>query len=101
MGRPSYPFPSVTRTGRLVGRTFPWRKSVAQSKEYRESQPIPSLDVLFKLADKNGKTLPVVPAWTDIQTFAAGPLTEVAQGKLAVPEALSRIKLETDRLLTA
>lgn len=82
-----------------IGRSFPWRKSVAQSREYRENQPISSVDALFKLADKNGRVWPVVPTWTEMQTFANPRLQQVAQGKLAVRDALMQIAAEADRLL--
>jgi multiple sugar transport system substrate-binding protein len=82
-----------------IGRSFPWRRSVAQSREYRESQPVKSLDVLFKLSDKNGKTWPVVPAWDEINRFATTALREVADGKLGLREGLERIRTEADRLL--
>lgn len=84
-----------------IGRSFPWRRSVAQSREYRESQPIRTLDVLFKLADKQGRAWPIVPTWTEIERFANGQLREIAQGKLSVREGLQRIKDEADRLLVS
>ena len=84
-----------------IGRSFPWRKSIAQSREYRDNQPIASVDVLFKLADKHGRVWPVVPTWTDMQAFANPRLQQVAQGKLAVRDALIQIAAEVDRLLAA
>jgi multiple sugar transport system substrate-binding protein len=84
-----------------IGRSFPWRKSVAQSKEYRDGQPIRNLDVLFKLADKNGKTYPAVPAWGEISAFANPILSDVGAGKVGVREGLDKIKTEADRLLLA
>lgn len=84
-----------------LGRSFPWRRSVAQSKEYRDSQPVRSLDVLFRLADRNGRTWPVVPAWIEIEAAANPVLREIAEGKLGVREGLERVKAEADRLLPA
>ena len=60
---------------------------------------IASVDALFKLADKNGKVWPVVPTWTEMQAFANPRLQQVAQGKLAVRDALTQIAAEVDRLL--
>jgi multiple sugar transport system substrate-binding protein len=84
-----------------LGRSFPWRRSVAQAREYRESQPVRSVDVLFRLVDKNGKTWPVVPAWIEIEAAANLVLRAIAEGKLGLREGLERIKTEADRLLLA
>jgi multiple sugar transport system substrate-binding protein len=84
-----------------IGRSFPWRRSIAQSREYRENQPVKSLDVLFKLSDKNGKTWPVVPEWDEIERFANPVLTEIATGKASLRDGLERIRTEADRLLAS
>ena len=83
-----------------LGRSFPWRRSVAQSKEYRDGQPLKSVDVIFKLAEK-GKSWPIVAAWADTERFANPVLREMANGQLGVREGLERIRVEADRLLTA
>lgn len=91
--------PETVSTFAFVGRSFPWRKAIATSREYRDKQPFKNLDVLFKLGDKNGKTYPTVPAWDQIQTFANEHFSQMARGSLGVREGLDRIKTEADRLL--
>src|SRR5207244_12972067 len=49
-----------------IGRQFPWRKSVAESKTYRDAQPFKNVDVMFRMGEKMGKVVPFVPAWRDI-----------------------------------
>ena len=83
-----------------LGRSFPWRRSIAQSREYRESQPIKSVDVIFKLTEK-GKTWPIVAAWSDTERFANPLFREMADGRLSVRDGLDRIRAEADRLLTS
>ena len=83
-----------------LGRSFPWRRSVAQSKEYREGQPIKSVDVVLKLAEQ-GRTWPAVAAWSDTERFANPVLREMGDGQVSVRDGLERIRAEADRLLTA
>jgi multiple sugar transport system substrate-binding protein len=83
-----------------LGRSFPWRRSVAQSKEYREGQPIKSVEVVLKLAEQ-GRTWPVVAAWSDTERFANPVLREMGDGQVSVRDGLERIRAEADRLLTA
>ena len=82
-----------------VGRAFPWRKSVATSKEFRDKQPLKNIDAVFKLGEKNGKVMPYNVPWADIETVGNATLTEVRDGKIAMREGLDRIAREADRLL--
>jgi multiple sugar transport system substrate-binding protein len=83
-----------------VGRAFPWRKSVATSKEFKDKQPLKSIDVAFKLGEKNGRTMPYNVPWIDIETIGNTTLNEVRDGKIAMREGLDRIAREADRLLS-
>jgi multiple sugar transport system substrate-binding protein len=82
-----------------VGRAFPWRKSVATSKEFKDKQPLKNIDSVFKLGEKNGKVIPYNVPWVDIETLGNATLTEVRDGKIAMREGLDRIAREADRLL--
>jgi multiple sugar transport system substrate-binding protein len=82
-----------------LGRSFPWRRSVARSKEYLESQPVKSVEVVLKLAEQ-GRTWPVVAAWSDTERFANPVLREMGDGQVSVRDGLERIRAEADRLLT-
>ncbi|MBI3972401.1 MAG: sugar ABC transporter substrate-binding protein [Chloroflexi bacterium] len=84
-----------------VGRAFPWRKTVAQSKEYRDRIPLKNLDVLWKLGDRIGKTIPYSLGWGDILKVGNSTLAEVGAGKLSVREGMERIAREADRVLVA
>jgi multiple sugar transport system substrate-binding protein len=84
-----------------AGRAFPWRKSVATSKEFREKQPLKGIETVFKLGERSGKTIPYVVPWLDIQTVGNSALEEVRDGKTTPREALERIAREADRLLSA
>jgi hypothetical protein len=83
-----------------LGRVFPWRRSVARDRAYREGQPVPSLDVLFQLAEQ-GRSAPPVPSWAALERFANPVLAELGDGRLAVRAGLERIRAEADRLLAA
>jgi multiple sugar transport system substrate-binding protein len=82
-----------------LGRSFPWRKTIAQSKEYRDQQPIKSVDVVLKLAEK-GKSWPIVTSWNDTERAANPIFKDMGDGKIGVREGLERIRAEADRLLT-
>jgi multiple sugar transport system substrate-binding protein len=84
-----------------VGRAFPWRKSVATSKEFRDKQPLKSIDVVFRLGERNGKTMPYNVPWFEIEQLGNATLVEVRDGKISVREGLDRITREADRLLAA
>ena len=84
-----------------VGRAFPWRKSVATSNEFKDRQPLKSIDVVFKLGEKNGKTMPYNVAWVEFQTIGNTTMNDIRDGKVSVREGLDRIAREGDRLLAA
>ena len=82
-----------------VGRAFPWRKSVATSKEFKDKQPLKNIDSVFKLGEKNGKVMPYNVPWIEIENLGNATLNEVRDGKIAMREGLDRIAQQADRLL--
>jgi multiple sugar transport system substrate-binding protein len=82
-----------------AGRAFPWRKSVATAREFREKQPLKGIETVFKLGERSGRTIPYAVPWLDIQTIGNSALEEVRDGKTTPREALERIAREADRLL--